>query len=136
MVRVLIVEDDNLLSKVYQEVLSKNGFEVNTATTGPMGLELIKSWSPNLVLLDVMIPGGMNGFDILEQVKADPSLKAIPIVVISNLDSEKRTALSIGATDYIFKANTSIDEVVEKVRKYTSESAQTDTPISDTTQQS
>ncbi len=118
---ILIIEDDSLLQKVYQEVLSKSGFDVLTAATGPMGLELIKTHKPSLVLLDVMIPGGMNGFDILEQVKRDPELKDIPIVVISNLDTEKSTAMSIGATDYIFKATTSIDEVVEKVKKYTAD---------------
>lgn len=124
---ILIIEDDNLLQKVYQEVLSKSGFDVVTASTGPMGLELIKTHKPSLVLLDVMIPGGMNGFDILEQVKRDPDLHTIPIVVISNLDTEKSTAMSIGATDYIFKATTSIDEVVEKVKKYTADQAPTTT---------
>lgn len=118
---ILIIEDDSLLQKVYQEVLSKVGFDVITAATGPMGLELIKTHKPSLVLLDVMIPGGMNGFDILEQVKRDPGLQSIPVVVISNLDSEKSTAMSIGATDYIFKATTSIDEVVDKVKKYTAD---------------
>lgn len=118
MAKILIVEDDNLLSKVYDEVLTKEGFVVLTAATGAMGLELAKKEKPDLVLLDVMIPGGMNGFDVLEQIRRTEDIKATPVLIISNLDSEKNTAMQIGATDYVFKASTSIDELIAKVKKY------------------
>jgi len=119
MKKILIVEDDQLLHKVYQEVLSKEGFDVLTASTGPMGLELAKAHVPDLILLDVMIPGGINGFDVLEQIKRDKVTAQIPVIIISNLDSEKTTALNIGAIDYIFKSTSSIDDVIAKVKKYT-----------------
>lgn len=121
--KILIVEDDNLLAKVYAEVLAKEGYQVSTATTGAMGLELAKKEKPDIVLLDVMIPGGMNGFDVLEQIRRTQDIRNTPVLIISNLDSEKNTAMQIGATDYVFKASTSIDELVDKVKKYISKDA-------------
>ncbi len=118
MKKILIIEDDPLLLKVYQEVLEKTGYTVLTATTGPSGMDAIIAHRPNLVLLDLMIPGGLNGFDILSDMKKRQELSAIPVIVISNLDSEKEVALEIGAVDYIFKPSSNIDEIVDTIQKY------------------
>ena len=118
MAKILIVEDDAQLQIIYQKKLSREGHEVLLATTGQEGLMLAKSAQPNIVLLDVMLPGGQNGFDILEQIKRDPNIAHTPILILTNLDTEQSTAMSIGASDYIIKANTSLDEMVAKVNKY------------------
>ncbi len=116
--KILIVEDDSQLQDIYQRKLTREGHEVVLATTGEEGLLKIKQNIPDIILLDVMLPGGQNGFDVLEQIKRDPNLSKIPILILTNLDTEQDTAMSIGANDYIIKANTSLDEMVAKVNKY------------------
>ena len=64
-------------------------------------------------MLDIMLPGGMNGFDVLEKLKADPLTEKIPVVVLTNLDSEEKVAKTIGACDYIVKSDTTKDELVK-----------------------
>lgn len=116
--KILIVEDDSQLQDIYNRKLTREGNEVILATTGEEGLLKVKQNIPDIILLDVMLPGGQNGFDVLEQIKRDPNLSKIPILILTNLDTEQETAMSIGANDYIIKANTSLDEMVAKVNKY------------------
>lgn len=65
-----------------------------------------------------MLVGGTNGLDILSQLKKEPETQNIPVIVLTNLDSEEKTARDIGAQDYLVKANVSRDEIVEIVKKY------------------
>lgn len=118
MAKILIVEDDSQLQLIYQKKLTREGHEVFLAETGQEALIFAKEKYPNIILLDVMLPGGQNGFDVLEQIKRDPSISQTPILILTNLDTEQSTAMSIGASDYIIKANTSLDEMVAKVNKY------------------
>lgn len=113
---VLIAEDDIALVNILKNKLEEAGVSVVTAGTGQQALNMIKTKVPNLVLLDIMLPGGLNGFDVLEQMKGDPKSKNIPVIVLTNLDTEKKTAMDIGAVDYIVKPNTSIDEVVLRIK--------------------
>lgn len=113
--KIVLVEDDNLLQKLYKEAFEKDGYTLMFASDGQQGLELIKEQKPDLIILDIMLPGGMNGFDVMENLKRIPNLKSIPILVFTNLDSEKETAEKIGAVDYIVKANSNPDEVVKRV---------------------
>lgn len=115
MAKIVLVEDDNLLQKLYKEAFEKDGYTLMFASDGQQGLELIKEQKPDLIILDIMLPGGMNGFDVMENLKRIPNLKSIPILVLTNLDSEKETAEKIGAVDYIVKANSNPDEVVKRV---------------------
>jgi|SRR3989344_6542052 len=116
--KIVIVDDDTITQKLYHDVLTKEGYVVVQAYEAKEGLNLIKSSHPDLIILDIMIPGGMNGFDILETVKADADLKAIPVLIFTNLDSEEKIALSIGASDYVIKSNISINDIPSKVRQY------------------
>lgn len=118
MKKILIVEDDMQLQQLYQESLVAAGFEVVMTETAREALTHLKSFHPNLIILDIMLPGGQNGFDFLEQIKRAEEYKSIPVWVLTNLDSERKTALSIGAAEYIEKANTPIEEVVKKVVAY------------------
>lgn len=117
-VRILIIEDDAQVQEIYKEALTTEGYEVTLATSGREGLELMRRSTPNLLLLDIMLPKGMNGFDVFEQMKLDPATKNIPVIMLTNLDSEKKTAMDMGAKDYLVKANTTITEVIAKVKKY------------------
>ncbi len=114
--KVLIVEDDLSLQKILGEKLKKEGVEAISVQTGQQALNRIKTETPNLIVIDIMLPGGINGFDVLEQIKKNPVLKSIPVIVLTNLDTEQKTALDIGAVDYIVKTNISIDEVILKIK--------------------
>jgi CheY-like chemotaxis protein len=114
--KVLLVEDDVALQKILSEKISSLGASVSVSATGQDGLAKIKSELPNLILLDIMLPGGMNGFDVLESIKKDPTTKNIPVLVLTNLDTEQKTAMDIGAAGYFVKTNISLDEIVLKVK--------------------
>ena len=115
--KVLIIEDDEQTLKIYTEALTKAGYEVLQEKTANFPLSKLASQKPNLIILDIMLPGKMNGFDLLEKIVKDNDLKKIPVLVLTNLDSEEKVAKDIGATDYLVKANTSISDVVRKVRE-------------------
>src|SRR3989344_3618292 len=115
--KILIVEDDIQTQRVYHNKLTSVGYAVILAATGKEGLFSAKKIKPDLVILDIMLPGtGMNGFDVLEAMKKDSNLKNIPVLVLTNLDTEEKVAKEIGANEYLVKANISIDDLVEKVQ--------------------
>ncbi len=116
MKQILVIDEDASLFKAYQEMFKPERIEVVGAATGQEGLDLACSEKPDLILLDIMLPGGMNGFDVLEQLKRNPATKQIPVVVLTNLDSEEKVAKTIGARDYLVKANTTKDEIVKLVK--------------------
>lgn len=121
MKKILIVEDDVQLRQIYHTMLTGDGYEVEQVSTGQEGLTKAMAAVPDLILLDIMLPGGMNGFDLLEQLKRNPATQNIPVIVLTNLDNAKATALSIGATDYIVKTSTSIEDVVKKIKEHLKE---------------
>lgn len=112
---ILIIEDDIPLQKAYQAALTHAGYKVIFASTGAEGLQKLKNDNPQLIILDLMLPGGMNGFDILEQIEEDKQLLKIPLFILTNLDNEANTALKMGVKKYFVKANTSINEVINEV---------------------
>ena len=115
--RILIIEDDQFLRDLMERKLIKEGFVVETAIEGESGLQKIKSWRPDLVLLDIILPG-LDGFSILEKVKADASVASIPVILLTNLgqrdDVEK--GLKLGAVGYLVKAHFTPGDIVEKVK--------------------
>ena len=113
--RILIIEDDVSLLKAYREMFKTQDVSVVGAATGQEGLAMVGSEKPDLILLDIMLPGGMNGFDVLEQLKRNPITQPIPVIVLTNLDSEEKVSKTIGASNYLVKANTTKDEIVKLV---------------------
>src|SRR4030042_5655759 len=115
---ILLIEDDLDVKRIYSEKLGGSGFEVSLALDASQGLSEIIKLKPSLILLDIMLPGKMNGFEFLKKIKSDDNIKDIPVMVITNLDTEKDEALKLGAVDCIIKANTELNEILEKVKKY------------------
>lgn len=118
MKRILIIEDDKATQDLYRIKLEAEGFEVMVAADGASGLTSATQGKPDLIVLDLMLPGGMNGFDVLSRLKQNPETAQIKIVVLSNLSSEAETAKDMGVADYLVKANTSIKEVVETIKRH------------------
>ena len=102
---------------MYQKRLQSEGYEVIQARDGKTGLSLAKSDQPDLILLDIMLPGGLNGFDVLEQLKQDSKTKDIAVLVLTNLDSEEKVAKQIGASGYLVKVNTKPDQVIASIKE-------------------
>ena len=117
--KILIVEDEELLSEMYREVFEKEGFLVARASSGQEALELAQKEKPDFVLLDILL-AGENGIYFLEQRKSLKSIASIPVIAFSNFDDPnvKKSAFALGVRDYLIKTNYTPQEVVAKVRVY------------------
>ena len=115
--RILIVEDTDLLRRMYHDRLVQDGFEVLQAADGLAGLSVLRDQPVDLILLDLIMPR-MGGLQVLEAVKADPRTNGIPVVILTNLGEEStiEQAVSLGATDYLIKNQSRPADVSEKVR--------------------
>lgn len=118
MAKILIIEDDLRLSRMYQRVIAFEGFEVDTATNGEEGLQKAKEVLPSLILLDVMMPR-MSGIEVLEELKKDPKTKSIPVVMFTNLASVKDSgeAIQKGAVKCLFKGDSDPSSVIQTIRE-------------------
>lgn len=116
--KVLIIEDDQLIQRMYVKMFTFEKFEVITASDGEEGLEKARTTNPTIILLDVMMPK-MNGMQVLEKLKADPETKSIPVIMLSNLagDNDIETALSKGAVKYIIKSEHDPKEIADMIQE-------------------
>jgi len=117
--KILIVEDERMLSEMYKDVFERQDFQVVLASTGEEALQVAKSEKPNFILLDIILPEG-NGIYFLEKRKKIPEIADIPVVAFSNFDKPavKKRVLNLGARDYLMKTNYTPQEVVQEVKKY------------------
>lgn len=117
--KIVLVEDDEILSKVIYEELKDAGFDVMQAFDGEEGLKLIRSKKPNLVLLDIILPK-KNGFEVLEELKKSPDTQDIPVIVLTMIgkDEDIKKGLRLGANDYIVKSQHAIAEIIEKIKAF------------------
>lgn len=115
--KILVVEDETFLVKIYSVKLAKEGYDVQIATDGEAAIASAKSFKPDLILLDLILPK-VNGFEALEEIRKMPETKDTPVIVLSNLGQQEdvKRAESLGADDYLVKANFSIQDVVEKIK--------------------
>ncbi len=116
MAKVLIVEDDELNRRMYQQIFTLKGHDVETASDGEEGLEKAKSTNPTLILLDIMMPR-LNGLDMLREAKKVPGIANIPVVVLTNLvgATDAEQSLHAGAVKYVNKSDYKPKEVVDIV---------------------
>jgi CheY-like chemotaxis protein len=118
MAKILVVEDDPLMLRMYQKIFTFEKHEVDVASDGEEGLAKVLSFNPTIILLDVMMPK-MNGLQVLEQLKANPATKAIPVIMLTNLAGQQdaETALSKGAVKYIIKSEHEPKEIADMVQE-------------------
>jgi DNA-binding response OmpR family regulator len=115
--KILIVEDEEILLTALSEELKQEGFQVVGAKDGVEGVEKAKNEAPHLILLDLVMPR-LDGIGALKELKAQPETKDIPVVILTNLsDYDKISdALTLGAMDYLVKANYRLEELVNKIK--------------------
>ena len=117
--KVMIVEDDEHITKVYEIKFTKEGIRSIFARDGEEAITKILAEKPDLILLDLMVPK-IDGFAVLEQIKLHPETSKIPVIVLSNLGqkSDQDRALKLGANEFLVKVDCSIQEVINKVKEY------------------
>jgi DNA-binding response OmpR family regulator len=115
---ILLIEDDTFLANIYKTKFEMEGFKVTHADNGETGYEGAGKFSPDIILLDILLPK-MDGFAVLKKLKEDDAVKDIPVILLTNLgqkdDVEK--GLELGAVDYLIKAHFKPSETVSKVKK-------------------
>lgn len=119
MSKILLIEDDSLIVKIYTTRLKADGYDVVSADNGELGISKAGQEVPDLILLDVMMPV-VDGFTVLKTLRESEQFKSTPIIVYSNLgqEAESKRALELGATEFITKANISPTELVNKIKSY------------------
>jgi len=115
--KVLFIEDDIATQKIYREKFSKD-FEVIFALTGVLGASMAVKEKPDVIILDIILAGGLSGFEALKEIKKHSESKNIPVIVLTNLESQEKIAKEGGAVECLVKANTSIGEVDKFIRKH------------------
>lgn len=117
--KILIVEDEEVLSKVLAEKFKKKKYVVSVIANGNYVMPEAKKFIPELILLDLLLPG-KHGLEVLKELKADAELRDIPVIILSNLDNDEdiKKGLGLGAVDYFVKTQHPINEVVEKVETH------------------
>lgn len=115
--QILVVEDTELLRRIYQDKLASEGYRVLTAGDGLEALAVLRANRVDMVLLDLIMPR-MGGLDVLQSMKADPRTSDLPVVVLTNLGEESaiKRSLELGAVDYLIKNQAKPADVAEKIR--------------------
>jgi len=116
--KILIIEDDEFLRELIGQKLTREGYIIVEAEDGERGIEAVKKEKPDLVLLDLILPG-VDGFEVLSQIKKDPSTAQVPVLILSNLGQKDdiERGLKLGAVDYLIKAQFTPGEIVKKIAK-------------------
>ncbi len=116
---ILVIEDDKFYGNIFFTKFSEEGYDIVVAADGQKGIEEAKKRKPDLILLDLIMPV-MDGFEALKALKSDPVLAEVKVMILSNLGQEDdvKKAIEMGAVDYMIKANVSLQEAVDKVKKF------------------
>lgn len=115
--KIVVAEDDKCLRKAEVAALAEKGFTVTSAKNGEEALRVIQEEVPDLVLLDLLMPGRL-GFAVLKEMKQSPRMAAIPVIVLTNLDeSDWKVVREMGALDYWVKADLTLEDLVTRVEK-------------------
>ena len=114
--KILFVEDEEELQRAMGTMLEQKGFTVIRAMDGDIGLATARKEVPDLILLDLILPK-KSGFEVLTEIKKDPAIKNIPVIVLTNLEGSEdvEKAISLGAMTYLVKANYNLNDIFGKI---------------------
>lgn len=119
MAKIFIAEDEPIIRKMYEVKFKNMGFDVEAAEDGEDALNRLKTSRPDLILLDVMMPK-VDGFEVLRQLKLNPELKDIRVIILTNLSaatSDREKGIKLGALDFLVKDQFTPAQVVDKVKE-------------------
>ncbi|MCV2349993.1 response regulator transcription factor [Paucibacter sp. Y2R2-4] len=105
MKKILIVEDQEEIRELIRVTLEFDDYQIDEAPNGDEGLSKVSSFKPDLMLLDVMMPGGLNGLQVCQRVKGDPALKRTKVVLLTarGQEADKQAGIKAGADEYLIK---------------------------------
>ena len=117
MTKIAIIEDDPTISQMYRMKFEADGFDVRMAGNGKIGVDLVKSFKPDIILLDIQMPE-MDGAEALKLIREHKDSKDTPVIILTNLGEEEapREMRSLGISSYIVKANNTPRQVVAHVK--------------------
>ena len=117
MTKIAIIEDDSVISQMYRMKFEADGFDVQLANNGKLGVSLVESFGPDMILLDLQMPE-MNGVDALKIIRKNTWGKNIPVIVLTNMGEEEspKELRALGIDSYIVKANLTPRQVVQRVK--------------------
>jgi DNA-binding response OmpR family regulator len=117
--KILLVEDDKMISSMYETKLRQDGYMIILADNGAMAIDLAVKEKPDIILLDIILPQ-LDGFAVLQEVKSIPGTKNIPIIMLTNLGTteDQEKGKQLGATAYFVKANLTPAQISEKVKEF------------------
>src|SRR5207249_2766038 len=117
MKKILIVEDDQIVANIYRNKFSLDGFQVEVALDGHVGFELVRSFRPDAVILDLMVPR-ITGVELVKKIRSEPGLEKLPVIVFSStyLTGMVQEAWKAGATKCLAKANCTPKQVIELIQ--------------------
>ena len=115
---ILFIEDESAIQKTFSDALKKEEYEIISALDGEVGLRLAKEKKPDLILLDLVLPK-LDGFQVLQSLKSNETTRAIPVIVLTNLEQMEdiQKAIDLGAKTYLVKSNYNLSEVIDMVKK-------------------
>jgi len=115
--KILIIEDDLFLRQLISKKIGQEGYDVVEAVDGEEGIKKVETENPDLILLDLILPG-VDGFEVLSRVKKNLNTKHIPVIILSNLGQKEDVdrGLNLGAEDFLIKAHFTPTEIIIKIR--------------------
>lgn len=119
MKKILLIEDDKFLIRIYQKALEAKGYQIELLENGVRAVGLAKSFKPDLILLDLVMPV-VDGFEALSKLRHDPETKDQPVFVITALETDEDIARikTLGVERYFLKSSTDFNRVVEEISNY------------------
>jgi len=118
MTKIAIIEDDQVISQMYRMKFEADGFDVQLASNGNLGISLVESFLPDMILLDLQMPE-MNGADALKVIRKNDWGRNIPVIILTNMGEEEspKELRALGIHSYIVKANLTPKQVVQQVKQ-------------------
>lgn len=118
MTKIAIIEDDPVISQMYRMKFESDGFEVQLANNGARGVDLVKAFTPDIILMDLQMPE-MDGATALGQIRKNDWGKDVPVIILTNLGEEEapKSIRDLGIHSYIVKAELTPRQVVQRVKQ-------------------
>lgn len=120
MTKLLIVEDDLLLDEAYRRMFGEK-YDLRIATDGESGIKMVNTFEPDIILLDIYMPGRFNGLDLMTEIKKEEKTASIPILVITNLPDAEDRVMAMGARKCFMKTDVGLSNIAEELQKIVSE---------------